>query len=140
MTNIIDTIANTRELSILSNAIKITSIEKIIDDSCDFTIFAPNNMAFAQLSKINLNILTEDIWRLTEILSIHIVSGKLDYRELLKMCSDTNRQVTLMSIDSSPIQIDLSDGIRLGSSTVLSTDTSARNGIVHLIDRVMMPA
>jgi uncharacterized surface protein with fasciclin (FAS1) repeats len=140
MTNIINTIANTRELSIFSNAIQITAIDKTIDDNFNLTVFAPNNVAFAQLSKVNLNILTENMWRLTEILNIHLIPGKFGYQELLKMCKDGEREVTLTSIDSSVIKVNLSDGIRIENSTVLSTDRSARNGIIHLIDQVIMPA
>ena len=139
MSNILDTIQNTRDLSIFSTAIKITSLDKILDDRCEYTIFAPNNLAFAQLSKVNLNILTEDIWLLTEILSIHMISGKFSYQTLLKMCPQGEREVSLTSIDSSQVSVSLIDGIKIGNSTVLSTDVSASNGIIHLIDRVMMP-
>jgi uncharacterized surface protein with fasciclin (FAS1) repeats len=139
MTNILNTIFRTRELSIFSTAIKATSLDKILDEKCDFTIFAPNNLAFAELSKVNLHILTDDIWLLTEIISIHIVTGRLGYRELLKMCKPGDRKVSLTSIDSSQIQIDLTDGIEIGGATVLSTDTLPCNGIVHTLDRVLMP-
>jgi uncharacterized surface protein with fasciclin (FAS1) repeats len=138
MVNILNTIANTRELSIFANAIHTTSLDKILDESCDFTIFAPNNLAFAQLSRVNLNILTDDIWRLTEMLSIHIIPGKFAYRDLLKM-SDGNRQtVALTAIDSSIITVILTDGIKVSGSTVLSAETSVSNGIVYLIDRVII--
>jgi uncharacterized surface protein with fasciclin (FAS1) repeats len=139
MSNILDTIQNIRDLSIFSTAIKITSLDKILDDRCEYTIFAPNNLAFAQLSKVNLNILTEDIWLLTEILSIHMISGKFSCQTLLKMCPQGEREVSLTSIDSSPVSVNLMDGIKIDNSTVLSTDVSASNGIIHLIDRVMMP-
>jgi uncharacterized surface protein with fasciclin (FAS1) repeats len=139
MSNVLNTIFNTRELSIFATAIKITSLDKILADSCDYTIFAPNNLAFAQLSKVNLHILTDDIWLLTEILSIHMVTGRFGYQDLLKMCKQGDPEVILTAIDSSPLKVNLSDGIKVGKSTVLSTDTSASNGMIHLIDRVMIP-
>ena len=139
MANILTTIFRTRELSIFSTTLKITSLDKILDEKCDFTIFAPNNLAFAELSKVNLHILTDDIWLLTEIISIHIVPDRLGYRELLKMCKPGDREVSLTSIDSSQIQIDLTDGMKIGGATVLSTDATPYNGIVHTLDRVLIP-
>jgi uncharacterized surface protein with fasciclin (FAS1) repeats len=139
MANLLTTIDNTRELSIFSNAIKIAKIDKIIDEKYQFTVFAPNNLAFAQLSKVNLNILTDDLSILTEIVSIHIVPGRMSYHQLLKMCGSENRKVMLSAIDSSQICIDLSDGIEVGGATVLATDMLPSNGIVHIIDRVLMP-
>jgi uncharacterized surface protein with fasciclin (FAS1) repeats len=139
MANILNTISNTRELSIFANAIQITSLDKILDESCDFTIFAPNNLAFAQLSRGNLNILTDDIWRLTEMLSLHIVPGKFAYRDLVKMSDLDKQAVVLTAIDSSLITVNLTHGIEVGGSTVLSTATSVSNGIVYLIDRIIIP-
>ncbi len=139
MTNILNTILNTRELSIFSTAIKITSLDQILDSRCDYTVFAPNNIAFAQLSKVNLDILTKDTVLLTEILNMHIVFGEFGYQDLLKMCAKDEQDIMLTSIDSSQIYINLSDGIRVGNSTVLSTDASSSNGIIHLIDQVMIP-
>ncbi len=139
MANILTTIFGTRELSIFSTALKITGFDKILAEQCDFTIFAPNNLAFAQLSKVHLRILTDDLRLLTEIVSLHIVPARLGYRELLKMCKPGDRGVSVTSIDSSQIQIDLTDGIEIGGATVLSTDVTPCNGILHMIDRVLMP-
>jgi uncharacterized surface protein with fasciclin (FAS1) repeats len=139
MTNLRTTIYNTREISIFSNTIKVTKIDKIMDDKYQFTVFAPTNLAFAQLSIVNFNILTDDLGILTEIASLHIVPGLMSYHQLLKMCGSGSRQVQLCALDSSQICIDVSDGMKIGGATVLSTDTSPTNGIVHIIDRVLMP-
>jgi uncharacterized surface protein with fasciclin (FAS1) repeats len=139
MRSLLDTIYNTRELSIFSKALKITSLDKILTNNCDFTIFAPDNLAFAQLSKVNLNFLSQDIWLLTEVLSLHIISGKLGYQDLLKVCQPGLKKASILSIDSSIVEIDLSNGIGFGNSKVLSTDTTISNGIVYLIDRVLTP-
>jgi uncharacterized surface protein with fasciclin (FAS1) repeats len=139
MANLLSTIFKTRELSIFSTAIKVTSLDRILDETSEFTLFAPNNLAFAQLSKVNLNILTDDILLLREIISLHIVPGRINYQNLLRMCKVGDREVTLTSIDNSLIHIDLTNGIEIGGATVLSTDTLPSNGIVHIIDRVLMP-
>lgn len=140
MANILSTIFKTRELSIFSTALKVTSLDRILDDRCDFTIFAPNNLAFAQLSKVNLHILTDDILLLTNIISIHIIPSRLGYPELLKMCKPGDREVSLTAIDSSQIYINLTDGIKIDDATVLSTNVTPCNGIIHMLDRVLIPS
>ena len=139
MANIFHTISNLSEISIFINAIKITNLDRVLADSCTLTVFVPNNLAFAQLSPVNSRVLTDDIGRLTEIISTHLIPGKFEYRDLLKMCPVDNREVVVTAIDGSPITINLSDGIRIGHSFVSSTDKSASNGIIHFIDRVIVP-
>jgi uncharacterized surface protein with fasciclin (FAS1) repeats len=139
MANIFNTISNIREISIFINAIKITNLDRVIADSCTLTIFVPNNLAFAQLSPVNLRVLTDDIGRLKRIISAHIIPGKFEYRDLLKMCPADNREVVVTAIDGSPMTINLNDGVRIGHSLVSSTDKSASNGIIHFIDRVIIP-
>lgn len=139
MTNILNTIYNTRELSIFSTALKITSIDKILENNCDFTIFVPNNLAFTELSRVNSRILTEEVWRLTEILSIHIIPGRFSYQNLLKMRKSGQQKVMLTAIDSSLIEVSLIDGIVFNNSYTLSTDDSAKNGIIYVVDRVTIP-
>jgi uncharacterized surface protein with fasciclin (FAS1) repeats len=140
MANLLNTIFKIGELSIFSNAIAATNLDKIIDEKYEFTIFAPNDLAFAQIPNVNLNILLADIGLLTAILSIHIIPGRMSSHNLLKMCKPGEREVILTSIDSSHIYISLIDGIAIGEATVLSTDTMPSNGIVHIIDQVLMPA
>jgi uncharacterized surface protein with fasciclin (FAS1) repeats len=140
MTNILNTIANIRELSIFAGAIKITSLDQILNSSCEFTVFAPNNLAFAQLSTVNSDILTKDILSLTAMLSMHIIAGKFGYQQLLRMNQDRCHEVILTTIDSSSLHINISDGMKIGNSTVLSTDGSATNGVIHVIDCVVMSA
>jgi uncharacterized surface protein with fasciclin (FAS1) repeats len=139
MTNILNTIYNTKELSTFSTALKITNIDKILADNCDFTIFAPDNLAFAELTKVNLKLFTTETRQLIEILSLHIIPGKFNYQSLLKMCKPGQQKTLLTALDSSQVEVNLIDGIRLNNSNVLSTDKSATNGILYLIDRVMLP-
>lgn len=149
MANIINTILNSKEISIFATAIRATSIDEILNSNCDFTIFAPTDSAFTKLLLVNPHILTDDIFLLTEILSAHIVAGNLTDLSLLQMCNKLDEpKVILTALDSSHIYVDLKDGIVVSLSDrisierarVISVDTSAINGIIHFIDRVMMPA
>ena len=138
MTDILKTISDNRDLSIFSRALKTTSLDKIVAGNCDFTIFAPTDVAFGQLSKVDLGVLTTDIWQLTEVASTHIIPGRFSYQDLLKMCLSRHK-LRLTAIDSSQIQIHLGDSIKFGTAVVLSTDESASNGIIHVVDRVAIP-
>ena len=139
MTDILKTISDNRDLSIFSRALEITSLDQIVKGNCDFTIFAPTNVAFGQLSKVDLGVLTTDVWQLTEMVSTHIIPGRFSYQDLLNMCPLSQYNLMLTAIDSSQIQINLNDGIRFGTAVVLSTDKSVSNGIIHVVDRVAIP-
>jgi uncharacterized surface protein with fasciclin (FAS1) repeats len=136
---ILDTVFTIEGFKIFSAAVKTTELDRTLNSGCNFTIFAPNDRAFTRLSKVILSQLSGDIPLLTKILSVHIIQGKLTYLDLLKMCKRGEQTVRVVSIDGSWVGIDLSDGIRLGGSTVVSTNISADNGIIHLIDRVLIP-
>jgi uncharacterized surface protein with fasciclin (FAS1) repeats len=136
--SILDTILNAQELKIFGTAIQFVNLGKTLHDRGPFTVFAPQNRAFTELSKINLQQLTADIPLLTKTVTAHIVLGSITYECLLKMCDRSNRTVTLKSINGSLLHIDLMDGIKIGNSTVVSTDLSAHNGIIYSIDRILV--
>ena len=139
MASVLDTVFTIEGAKIFSAAVKTTDLDKTLNTAGNFTIFAPNDRAFTRLSKVVLAQLSGDIPLLTKILSVHIIPGKLTYLDLLKMCKRGEHTVRLVSIDGSWVGIDLSDGIKLDGSTVLSTNTATNHGIIHLIDRVLIP-
>jgi uncharacterized surface protein with fasciclin (FAS1) repeats len=139
-----------RPALIISKTIKLNKVRAIhivVTSDVAANIFGveiPRSVSSQATSKIGMiykcpNTYSQDVWLLTEILSLHILPGKFEYKDLLKLCQPGQSKASILSIDSSPIEIDLSDGIRVGNSTVLSTDTSMTNGIVHLIDRIITP-
>lgn len=139
MKSLLDTVFNIRELQMFSTAIQIVRLTKTLDSGGLFTVFAPYDRAFTQLSSVKLQQLTADIPLLTKMISNHIVAGDFTYQDLLKMCKRGERAISLTSIAGSPLHIDLSDGIRIGDSTAISIDILAENGIVHAIDRFIIP-
>ncbi len=139
MNSILDTLFNIRELQMFCTAIKIVRLTRTLHSAGPFTVFAPYDRAFTQLSSLKLQQLTADIDLLTKIVTNHIVAGNFACQDLLKMCKRGERGITLTSIDGSPLHIDLDDGIRIGDSTVIATDILAENGIIHAIDRLIIP-
>lgn len=138
MNSILDTLFNIRELQMFCTAIKIVRLTGTLQNAGPFTVFAPADRAFTQLSSMKLQQLTADIPLLTKIVTNHIVVGDFTYQGLSKMCKRGERGVMLTSIDGLPLYIDLNDGISIGDSAVIATDILAENGIVHAINRLIV--
>ncbi len=120
-------------------AIQIARLSRTLHSAGSFTVFAPNDRAFTQLPKAVLQQLTSNVLLLTEMITSHIVAGNFTYQDLLQMCKQGEQSIILKSIDGSPLLLDLSDGIRIGSSTVITSDIHAENGVIHSIDRMIIP-
>jgi uncharacterized surface protein with fasciclin (FAS1) repeats len=91
-----------------------------------FTVFAPNDDAFAKLPPGTIQTLVQNISQLTRILKYHVVSGKL------------TKVDSVTSVEGSPIRIDTSDGFEVKNSTVIAADIEADNGVIHVIDTVIL--
>jgi uncharacterized surface protein with fasciclin (FAS1) repeats len=139
MASILETLLATPELETLATAIQITDLDLLLNGDRDFTIFAPNNRAFTILPALVLQKLSQEPLLLTKILRMHIIHGKLLHQHLFRMYDLGQTKVLVRSIDGTQLHVDLSNGIQIGSSNVISVDTSAANGIIYPIDRVMIP-
>mgnify|MGYP000276421881 FL=1 len=135
----IDTISEIKELQMFSTMIQITGLDRTLHGADPFTIFAPRDRAFTQLPKAVMQQLTSNASLLTEMVNSYIVSGDLRYEDLLKMCKQGEQSIILKSLDGALLPIDLSDGIKIGSSTVITADIHAENGTIYSIDRVTIP-
>jgi uncharacterized surface protein with fasciclin (FAS1) repeats len=138
MMSIFDTIFNTQELKMFGRAIQIASLGRTLHSTGLFTIFAPEDRAFTRLSTAVLRQIVVDIPLLTKIMKTHIVVGNFTYKDLLMMCKQGEQTVTLKTLAGSLLQVDLSDGIKISTSTVISTDIQAENGTIHSIDRLII--
>jgi uncharacterized surface protein with fasciclin (FAS1) repeats len=96
-----------------------------------FTVFAPTDAAFAALPPGTVQTLVQNPPQLARILKFHVVAGKLTQADLAKVKS-------VESLEGSPISIDCSDGFEVKNSTVIMPDIEADNGIIHVIDRVIL--
>lgn len=137
MTSVFDTLLQTKELEIFVTALQIADLDRALNIAGEFTIFAPNNRAFTSLPKSVLQKLSQNSDLLTRLLSMHIIHGKLNHEDLLKMYDSGKRKVTRTSINGIRLEIDLNNGIRIGDSNILSVGASADNGIIYPIDRVI---
>ena len=133
MADIIDTAVNAGSFSTLVTAIKAANLVDTLKGTGPFTVFAPTDEAFAKLPKGTVEGLLKDIPKLKQILTYHVVSGKVMAADVVKLKSAT-------TVQGSDVKIDASNGVKINDATVATPDIAADNGVIHIIDTVLMPA
>jgi uncharacterized surface protein with fasciclin (FAS1) repeats len=135
MHDIIDTAVSAGSFKTLAAALTATGLIETLKGSGPFTVFAPSDDAFAKLPAGTVERLLKDIPALKSILTYHVVSGKVLGADVMKMdgkCAKT--------VNGKDIKISIDNGVHLnGVSKVVSTDISCTNGVIHVIDSVIMP-
>jgi uncharacterized surface protein with fasciclin (FAS1) repeats len=124
--NIVELAAATPDLSTLVTAVTAAGLTSTLSGPGPFTVFAPTNAAFAKIPKAALDALIADKAGLTKVLTYHVVSGKV-----LKAGIPLGKDITTVQGATLTINVVGSD--------VITTDILATNGVVHLIDTVIMP-
>lgn len=133
MANIVDTAVNAGSFSTLVAAIKAADLTATLQGAGPFTVFAPTDEAFKKLPAGTVDALLKDIPKLTKILKYHVVSGKV-------MAADVMKQKSAKTVEGSDVKIDASNGVKVNDATVTSPDVAADNGVIHIIDTVLLPA
>ncbi len=131
MADIVDIAVQTEDFSTLVTAVKAANLVEALKSPGPFTVFAPNNAAFAKLPPGTIQTLVQNIPQLARILTYHVVSGKLMQADLAQVNSVT-------SLEGSPISIDCSDSFEVKNATVIAADIEADNGVIHVIDNVIL--
>jgi uncharacterized surface protein with fasciclin (FAS1) repeats len=131
MPDIVDIAVSAGSFETLVAAVKAAGLVETLKSPGPFTVFAPNDDAFAKLPPGTIQTLLQNIPQLTRILTYHVVSGKLTKADLETVDS-------VSSVEGSPIRIDTSDGFEVKNATVLAADIEADNGIIHVIDNVIL--
>lgn len=131
MADIVDIAVSTEGFSTLVAAVKAANLVETLKTPGPFTVFAPNDAAFDNLPPGTVQTLVQNPPQLARILTYHVVSGKLTQADLAQVDSVT-------SIEGSPIAIDCSDNFEVKNATVIAADIEADNGIIHVLDRVIL--
>ena len=118
MKNIIETAIDNADFSTLVTAI---------------TVFAPTNEAFAKIPEETLKELLADKTKLTSVLTYHVVAGKVMSEDIAKITEEK-------TVQGSNIKIDTKDGVMINNAKVTKVDIECLNGVIHVIDTVLMPA
>lgn len=131
MPDIVDIAVSNEGFSTLVAAVQAANLVETLKSPGPFTVFAPTDDAFAKLPPGTITTLLQNIPQLTRILCYHVVPGKLTKADLEKLSSVT-------SVESSPISLDFTEAFEVKNATVVAADIEADNGIIHVIDNVIL--
>ena len=132
--DIVDTAVAAGTFTSLAAALKAADLIEIMKSPGPFTVFAPTDEAFAKIPKADLDALLKDKAKLTKVLRHHVFAGNANSTDLamLKDLSMVdNGRVAITAAKGAPLKID--------GATVLKADITASNGIIHVIDTVLIP-
>ncbi len=133
--DIVDTAVSAGQFETLVAAIKAAGLVDTLKGDGPFTVFAPNDEAFAKMPEGRLEYLLkpENKERLTAILTYHVVPGKI-------MSGDIAGKTTeVVTVYGSALSVNATEGVKVDKATVISPDIEASNGVIHVIDTVVMP-
>ncbi|MFN6564128.1 MAG: fasciclin domain-containing protein [Nostoc sp. ChiSLP01] len=133
MANIIETATNNGSFNTLVAAIQAAGLVDTLNSDGPFTVFAPTDEAFNNLPPGTVDALLQDIPKLKKILTYHVVSGKVLAADVVKLNS-------AKTVEGSEVKIDASNGVKINDATVAAADVAADNGVIHVIDKVLIPA
>lgn len=136
MHDIIDTAVAAGSFKTLASAVTAAGLVDTLKGTGPFTVFAPTDEAFAKLPAGTLESLLKDIPKLTSILTYHVVSGKVMAADVLKM--DGQAAAT---VNGATLEVSTTGGVKLnGQTNVVKTDIECTNGVIHVVDAVLLPA
>lgn len=131
--DIVDTAVAAGSFNTLVTAVKAADLVSTLKGAGPFTVFAPNDAAFAKVPAADLNALLADKAALAKVLTYHVVPGKVLAADVVKLQSAT-------TVQGQPLKIEVKDGtVYVDGAKVLSTDIETSNGVIHVIDSVVLP-
>jgi uncharacterized surface protein with fasciclin (FAS1) repeats len=131
MPTIVDIAVNTEGFSTLVAAVQAAGLVETLQTAGPFTVFAPNDDAFAKLPPGTVQTLVQNPPQLARILTFHVAAGKYTQADLIRLGQ-------VASVEGAPIPIDGTDGFEVKNATVLAADIEADNGIIHVLDNVIL--
>jgi uncharacterized surface protein with fasciclin (FAS1) repeats len=133
--DIVETALAASSFSTLATALGAAGLIETLKGEGPFTVFAPTDAAFAKVPQQTLDDLLqpENKKRLAAILTYHVVPGKVSSHQVIAMNSATTLQGQTLNISKQ-------DGVKINEAKMIVTDVEATNGVIHVIDSVLMPA
>lgn len=135
--DIVDIAAGNKNFSTLVAAVKAAGLVDTLKGAGPFTVFAPTNAAFAKLPKGTVeNLLKpENKAKLIAVLTYHVVPGKVMAADVVKLKNGTS----VKTVQGSSLKVFNKGGVRVDNARVVTTDIAADNGVIHVIDAVILP-
>ena len=129
--DIVDTAVAAGDFKTLATALAAAGLVDTLKGKGPFTVFAPTDAAFAKIPKADLDALIKDKAKLTAVLTYHVVPGKV-------MAADV-KAGKVKTVQGSELTVSTSGGVMVDKAKVTATDIVADNGVIHVIDSVIMP-
>lgn len=130
--DIVDTAAAAGTFKSLAAALQAAGLVDTLKGPGPFTVFAPTDEAFAKIPKADLDALLKNKAKLTAVLTYHVFAGNA-------AAADLRQLKDLSTVNGGRIKIDASKGLKVDSATVVKADVAASNGVIHVIDTVLIP-
>lgn len=146
--NIIENAVNSADHTTLVAAVKAAGLVETLEGAGPFTVFAPTNQAFDKLPAGTVDTLLkpENKATLTKVLTYHVVAGRLSKSDLMKKIKEGNGSAELTTVEGGKLWVTLHDGKHImlkdekgGTALVTIANVFQSNGVIHVIDTVVMP-
>ncbi len=131
--DIVDTAVAAGSFDTLATALKAAGLVETLKGKGPFTVFAPTDDAFKKLPAGTLEKLLADKAQLTKVLTYHVVAGRV-------MAADVVKLSEAKTVEGSSVKIAVKDGkVKVNGANVVKTDIGASNGVIHVLDTVILP-
>ncbi len=135
MTDIVDTAIAAGSFSTLVKAVQAAGLVETLKGPGPFTVFAPTDEAFAKLPAGTLDAVLKDKAKLAAILTYHVVAGKVLAKDVVGLNGKS-----VKSVQGGMLDVNTTSGVKIGNATVVKADVDTSNGVIHVIDTVLLPA
>jgi len=129
--DIVDTAVSAGSFNTLAAALQAADLVDTLKGEGPFTVFAPTDAAFAKIPKADLDALLADKAKLSAVLTYHVVPGKV-------MSKDVKAGM-VKTVEGSSLTVSTMGGVKVDNANVTAVDIVADNGVIHVIDTVVMP-
>lgn len=129
--DIVDTAVAAGKFNTLATALQAAGLVDTLKGPGPFTVFAPTDEAFAKIPKADLDALLKDKAKLTAVLTYHVVAGKV-------MAKDV-KAGKVKTVQGSELTLGTTGGVTVDAAKVIQADIVADNGVIHVIDSVVLP-
>jgi uncharacterized surface protein with fasciclin (FAS1) repeats len=132
MADIVDVAVSNGSFKTLVAAVQAAGLVDTLKGKGPYTVFAPTDEAFAKLPKGTVESLLKDIPKLTSILTYHVVAGKVTAADVMKLTA-------AKTVQGQSVSIQVNGGVKVNGANVVIPDVMADNGVIHVIDSVILP-
>jgi uncharacterized surface protein with fasciclin (FAS1) repeats len=131
--NIVETAVAAGKFKTLTSLVKQAGLAKTLQGKGPYTVFAPTDKAFAKVPKATLRALAQDKAKLRSVLLYHVAKGKLTARKVVK-------RESVKTLNGQRVRIRVRNGkVFVGGARVTTADVTASNGVIHVINKVLIP-